>query len=141
MYSPSFRSWDSVLSMVIPRDDYSHCRYAPSWTALRCLPASPIAPLDGAKVQGVGVAMVLRVVPPHVHSQATLATQDVRGHHFTDLPYLKTLPPVMQVAPVVYRPPEFPLATRLRAGHRLAQPRRSPALRQALPVPRVGSGV
>ena len=70
--------------------------------------------------------MVLQVVPPRVHSQAILAAQDIRGHHLAELPHLKTLSQVMQVAPVVYRPKGFPLATLLRAGQRLAQPRRNP---------------
>ena len=48
--------------------------------------------------------MVLRVMPPRVHRQATLAAQDVRGRHLVELPQLETLPLVVQVAPVVYRP-------------------------------------
>ena len=87
---------------------------------LRCLLVSPLASLGGAKVHGVGVAMVLRVIPPSVQSQAILAGQDVRERNLVELPQLEALPLVMKVAPVVYRPPGFPLVTLPRAGHRLA---------------------
>ena len=54
--------------------------------------------------------MILRVVPLRVHSQATLSAQDVRGRHLVELPELRTLPQVMQVALVVYRPLGLPIA-------------------------------
>ena len=74
------------------RDEYSRCSYAPSRTALRCLLTSPLEQLGGAKAHGVGVAMVLQVATPRVHSQATLAAKDVRRRHLAELPQLETLP-------------------------------------------------
>ena len=79
-----------------------------------------MASLGGAKVHGVGVAMALRMVPPHVHSQTTMAAQDVRGRHLVELPQLETLPQVIQVALVVYRTPRFPIVILPPTGHRLA---------------------
>ena len=63
---------------------------------------------------------MLREVPPRVHSQATLAAPDIRGRHLAELAQVETLPHVMQIAPVIYRPPGFPLAALPLKGHRLA---------------------
>ena len=71
-------------------------------------------------VHGVGVAMVLRVVPPRVNSQAILTSQNVRGRHLVELSQLETLPELMQVAFVVYRSPRFAIAILPSTGHRLA---------------------
>ena len=59
---------------------------------MRCPPASPLASLHGATVHVVEATMTLRVVPPRVHQQATLAAQDVRERHLAEPPPLETLP-------------------------------------------------
>ena len=64
--------------------------------------------------------MALRMVPPRVHSQTTLAAQDVRGRLLVELLQLETLPQVIQVALMVYRTPRFPIAILPPTGHRLA---------------------
>ena len=57
-----------------------------------------------------------------------------------ELPRLETLPHEIQVALVVYHTPRFPIAILPRQGTVLLNREEGLTLRQAQPIPKVGSG-